>query len=122
VIDQITEWLNLVRSHVVASVVDRGIGSDDANVTVGTRSEIVENTRSNGTLDQLDGFRFGHVLLPCAFENRHGGETSGSHGGVVEFRRASVGMDLVDARAVNVAAPKDEGGADVSLVLEEPSF
>ncbi len=72
-VDQITEWLDLVRSHVVASVVDGGIGSDDANVAVGTRPEIVENTRSNGTLDQLDGFRLGHVLFPCAFENRHGG-------------------------------------------------
>ncbi len=31
-------------------------------------------------------------------------------------------MDLVDAGPVNVAAPKDESGTDVSLVLEEPSF
>ncbi|VEU41432.1 unnamed protein product [Pseudo-nitzschia multistriata] len=122
VVDLVAEGLDLVRRHVVASVVHGPVGANDADVAVRTRSEVVENPRPDRALDQLHGLGLVHLLPPGRLEDRHRGQASGPHGCVVELGGASVGGDLVDRGPVDVAAPQDQRGADVSLVLEESSF
>mmetsp|Transcript_25783 Transcript_25783/g.45466 ORF Transcript_25783/g.45466 Transcript_25783/m.45466 type:complete len:269 (-) Transcript_25783:50-856(-) len=121
-LDLITKGLEFIRFHVVASVIDRLVLADDADITVRSRSKIIEDTCPNRTLNQLDRLRLFEIFPPARFKDSHGSQGTRSHRRVVQFGRASMRMDLIHGRAVNVTASQDQGSADVTLVLEETSF
>ena len=122
VLDTSPQGCHFVGFDVVATVIDGIVRSQDADIAIATAAQVVEYPRSNGTLDEIDGFGFGHVFLPTALENGHGGQATASHGGVIEFCRRSVGVDLVDSGSVEVTATEDERRGNVSLVAEQASL
>ncbi|KAL3911507.1 MAG: hypothetical protein SGARI_001613, partial [Bacillariaceae sp.] len=122
VVDLVTEQGDFVRLEIIALVFNGRVLANDADIAVGSRSQIVKDTGTNGTLDQLDGGSFVHILAPGRFKDRHGRQRTRSHGGVIQLGGTAMRMDLVDGRSVDITSTKDQGGTDMSLVLEETSL
>jgi len=93
--------------------------SDDACVDVGTRTEIVEDTRRYSGRHQTQCFLSRHVGFPTALKDGHGCEASLSHRHIGQLVRRTVRMDRKELWTGSIYTPEDECGTDLSLVFEE---
>lgn len=91
-------------------------GSDDTRVDIGARAEIVEDTRRDGVLDELQRIVARHVGPPASFEDGHGGETTRAHGHVGEFVCGTVRSNGEEVRACGVDTAEDERSTNLALV------
>jgi hypothetical protein len=109
---------SLIRLHK-AALQRRLILSDDGDIDIRPRSQVVKDTRLDRIAGELNGLILGQLGLPLRLEDGHGGQRAGAHSHVGKLVRGAVGVDGEEVGARRVYARDDEVGADVALVAEE---
>lgn len=70
-IDSVTQRLGFVGLDVVLAVVNCPVGPQNADVTVASAAQVVEDSGSNRALDELHGLSFSHAFLPARLHHGH---------------------------------------------------
>lgn len=106
-------------SNVIGSKHFGLVLGDHAQVDVAARSEIVEDTRTDGIGDERFGLFLAHVGLVAILEHGHGGERARAHGHVGRAIARAVRCDRAQVRSGDIDAAEHEGSAHVALIAEQ---
>ena len=92
---------------------------DNGHIDVGTRAQVIEDTRKNSITSQLDGVILRQIRLPLCFEHTHSSQATTAHGDVGQFVGAAMGVDGEQVRACRVTARDNQIRAYMPLVTEQ---